>query len=287
MRLKDMSCWLREIKASYPVTGVAFFGGEPLLYFDLLLNLITEARAQGIHDRDIITNGFWGEDEARASRYAKGLKDAGLTQMVISADAFHEEFVSLDAVRGAIRAAKEARVGRIKISAKSLGETHIDNPFHQRTKQILRELSSEFDVDEVAIGPIMMIGRAADELARYLPHGAMREGKCAKVASLTAESPSYIEIDPDGWVLTCCPGIAIGKAGQKSVSDIVREYDHRKHAILSVLLKEGGEGLLRLAASKGFNPSGRYASTCHLCFAARRFLRPEYPEILAPDCFYE
>lgn len=281
--LKDVKRDLRNLKTNHPVDSVYFFGGEPLLYFELLVNLIREVKKLEIPNCEtigIITNGFWGKNDSISKKYAKGLKEAGLNSLVISVDAFHQEFVPIDAVKGTIRAAREVGIEWIKINGKSLGDIGVNNRYNRQTKCLIRELEKEFDVDEIDVKPLMVVGRAADHLKKYLPVTEIPSGKCDRI-----RNPTYIEIDPNGWVWFCS-GIAIGNTRKKSISEIVRGYDYKEHQILCRIVDKGPKSLLELAMEKGYKPLQGYADECHLCFSVRRFLRPFYPDILVPAHFY-
>jgi len=141
IRLEDVRRDLINLKSNWPVGTVCFSGGEPLLYFELLTNLVREVKAQDITCA-ILTNAFWGENQSIARKYVGGLKDAGLDQMHISVDAFHQEFVPIDAVKGVIRVSKEAGIGHIAINAKSLGDPDMDNPYNRQTKVIYPHFSA-------------------------------------------------------------------------------------------------------------------------------------------------
>ncbi|TES90536.1 MAG: radical SAM protein [Candidatus Cloacimonadota bacterium] len=284
--LKDVKRDLRNLKSIHSIDSIYFFGGEPLLYFELLVSLIQEVKKLEIPNWEtigIITNGFWGKNDSVAKKYAKGLKEAGLNSFVISVDAFHQEFVPIDAVKGTIRAAKEVGIEWIKINGKSFGDTEANNHYNQQTKRLIKELEQEFDVDEIDVRPLMVAGRAADTLAKYLPMIELTSVKCKRD---DIRNPTYIEIDPNGWVWICC-GIAIGNTRKTSISEIIRGYEYKKHPILCRIGDKEPVGLLELAIEKGYKPLNGYAGRCHLCFSVRRFLRPFYPEILVPAHVYQ
>lgn len=286
IRLEDVRRDLLSLKSNWPIEAVCFVGGEPLLYLGLLTSLVREVKAQGVTCA-ILTNAFWGEDQSTAREYVGALKDSGLDEMHISVDAFHQEFVPLDAVKEVIRASKEAGIGHIAINAKSLGDPDMDNPYNRQTKRLMEELSEEFDFEGMRFAPLWIAGRAAYTLAEYLPATKMPEGRCHRRDGMDVVTDSmYVEIYPDGWI-PMCPGIAIGNTNDASASDILRGYNPREHPILAPLLDKGVKGLLDLAVEKGYRPIEGYVHQCHVCFSARRFLRPLYPDILAPAHLYE
>ena len=96
-------------------------------------------------------------------------------------------------------------------------------------------------------------------------------------------APTGVEIHPGGWV-NLCAGLALGNAREHPLSDILSGYDPDAHPIIRLLMQEGPAGLLRLAQHHGYGAvdKGNYVDGCHLCYEARRFLHPHYPNELAP-----
>ncbi len=95
-------------------------------------------------------------------------------------------------------------------------------------------------------------------------------------------------IDPNGWVFhQSCQGICIGNAKEELLSEIIENFNYRKHPIIGKLVAKGGpQNLLEIAIEKGYKPLKGYADKCHLCFCTRNFLRPYYPNILKPSNLY-
>lgn len=158
----------------------------------------------------------------------------------------------------------------------------MDNPYNRQTKRLMEELSTEFDFDGIGFRPLWPVGRAADTLAEYLPAMKVPVGRCRRVEEFVVGDSTHVQIFPDGWI-PLCAGIAIGNTNDASASDILRGYDPREHLILNTLLDKGVKGLFDLAVEN----IGRYVHECHVCFSVRRFLRPFYPDVLAPTHIYE
>lgn len=283
IQLSDVQRNLKDLLGNYPAQRVHFTGGEPLLYFDLVVRLIEEAKAQGVSARTITTNGFWGENPETALKYTTRLKDAGLSRIHISVDVFHQAFVPFDSVRGALRAAQEVDL-LAWLNAHGLGDPDSDNPFNRRTKQLAQALAEEFDLQLTGFLGVHMIGRAVDTLTSHLPMTRVPVGGCPR-EELFRKLP-HVMLDPEGWVLVGC-GVCIGNTNRMPVSEMLAEYDYTRHPILSVVLEDGAEGLLRIGAEAGYERLPGYANLCHLCYDVRRCLRPHYPDALAPAHLYE
>jgi organic radical activating enzyme len=83
---------------------VVFTGGEPFLIGDDLKRAVEYAARHGVLTR-IVTNAFWATTKEKALEILQGLKQAGLTELNISCDDFHQEFVPLKNIRNANEAA--------------------------------------------------------------------------------------------------------------------------------------------------------------------------------------
>ena len=282
IELGDVKRYLEDITSNYIVNEVGFFGGEPLLHLDLLVSLMEEVKKYDIPKIGLPTNGYWGKDDEIAKKYALKLKEAGIYRIGFSVDAFHQEFISLDVVRRAIKAAHEAGIEWIGIMAHTLGSKDEKNLFNEQTKKITEILSKEFEFCELIYSPLLVTGRAVNQLARNFSMTTIPSDRC-----LIFKVPMFM-IDPNGWVFhQGCQGICIGNAKEKSLSEIIREFNYRKHPIIGKVAAKGGpQNLLEIAIEKGYKPQKGYADKCHLCFSARNFLRPFFPNILEPSNLY-
>jgi len=283
----------KYLRESDSIERAMFTGGEPMLPPGLVAAGVEEATKLGIATR-MVTNGFWGEDEGHARRCAKQLKEAGLGTVMITHDAFHAEFVPTDAVRGAVRALREAGVEQVELIGATLVGLDDPNPFDRRTKSIMEELTGEMGIEYTAGTGLMWAGRPVDELIQHIslpPIDRLHTGRKCFFATddggirRMSDRDNY-DVDPDGRV-GVCQGVAFGDARRTSILEVVEGYDYEAHPFLSALFARGYLGLLELAVEKGYHPLEAYASKCHACFGARRFLRPFYPDVLAPDHMYE
>ena len=91
----DVKKYLEDVYKVFNIVEVNFFGGEPLLDLNLLIDLIREAKKFDIPRIGLPTNGYWGKDDIIAKKYAKILKEEGVNLIGFSVDAFHQEFIPL------------------------------------------------------------------------------------------------------------------------------------------------------------------------------------------------
>jgi hypothetical protein len=286
MTLAEVERYLAGV-ANQPIEWILLFGGEPFLVYDLLRASVALAaqRASVL----VFTNGSWATDPGTARQLLGRLQEAGLDQIMFSVDAFHQEHVSLERIAVGIEAAQSLGYGTIEIDNRCLGEPHTENVFNRRTRDLMKRLSGLCDLADVQHyqGPSRLVGRAADELSRYVAPqtGSLEECVVPGWLGDDIREPTTVEIHPGGWV-NLCAGIALGNANQRPLHEILAQYDPDAHPIIRVLAQEGPAGLLRLAQRHGYASARDYVDGCHLCDYSRRFLRPYYPDYLAPPCVY-
>jgi len=76
---------------------VVFTGGEPFLLGKDLLACVEYCAKKGLSTR-IVTNAFWAKTRKSAVRMIKACKDAGLSEINLSCDDYHQEFIPLERV---------------------------------------------------------------------------------------------------------------------------------------------------------------------------------------------
>ena len=287
MKLADATRYLGELASTQPLQSMTVHGGEPFLYFEHLRRIVKTAKKFKIPERWVITNGYWANNKVTAKNKLSELKEAGLTCVTFSVDAFHQYFIPLDSVKKGIEAAASMEFERVCVDSYFLElNSESDNPYDGSTRNALENLENIDNVEFNTYQP-RFVGRAAD-LYRYAnPKPKLPNGKCRLPFWIggNLESPRGAEIDYEGNV-TLCPGICIGNAKAQSLPQMLRNYDVCEHPILSIIAGEGPIGLFRMATVKGFKQRHGFANECHLCYETRRFLRCYYPQYLTPaNCY--
>jgi DNA-binding HxlR family transcriptional regulator len=145
---------------------VCISGGEPCLYFDLVINIVREARVIGVPGIWVFTNAYWAVNRKRASCKLTRLEEAGLTRLCLSADSFHQPFIPVGRVRHAMTVARDMGL-EVVLDVRYLGSPLEDNPSNQATRQVLGELGNLENI-EIWQGQPWYIGRAADRLLSHL-----------------------------------------------------------------------------------------------------------------------
>ena len=202
---------VREVASRFPITSVMTFGGEPLLYLETVYAAHAAATEAGIARRQLITNGFFSRDSGKISCVAQGLAQAGVNEILLSVDAFHQETIPLEPVREFARAVAWLGVSVRAHPAWVVSREH-ENPYNRRTAEIAAEFEKMgiFQSDGNIIVPI---GNAKKYLGSYYDTDRA-------YTDPYEEDPADIRtvcIDPDGGVLG-------GSIYQTSILKILEDY---------------------------------------------------------------
>ena len=93
------------------------FGGESLLYPEIVCAIHGQAKKVGIPVREILTNGFWSTRTEKIQEIAQNLAKSGVTEVSISVDCFHQEFIPLKIVKKATNSLIAAGIERVSARA--------------------------------------------------------------------------------------------------------------------------------------------------------------------------
>jgi hypothetical protein len=103
--VEQMRRAIQELHEASPLATVIFSGGEPTLLGQDLITGIQYANSLGISTR-LVTNAHWASTPAAARASLVGLREAGLQQLVMSADDYHLPFVPFENVENGWHASK-------------------------------------------------------------------------------------------------------------------------------------------------------------------------------------
>lgn len=232
--------------------GMVYFeGGEPFLYYALLLGSVRRAQALGL-SVGVVTNAYWAVSEADALAALRPF--AGLlADLTISSDSFHSSDPDHPQARHAAAAARALGI--------PLGSIAIARP------------------GEADGGALMFRGRAS-RLAGQVPGRPWTAFRACPYEDL--RDPGRVHLDPDGG-LQLCQGLTIGNLFERPLDEISRAYDPDAHPLVGPLLAGGPAGLVE---TYDLPMDGLYADACHLCYQARLRLRDRFPAWLGPDQMY-
>lgn len=236
-----------EIQEVPSIKMVYFEGGEPFLYYPLMLEGIRIARSGGL-DAGVVTNAYWATSEEDAKLWLESLLQLGVSNISVSDDAFHYGSVKNNKARNAIAA--------------------------------LELLEGPVCVLNTESGDVMLKGRAVEKLAEDYPKRHWKE--LIECPHEDLENPNRVHLDAFGNI-HLCQGLCMGNAWNAPLSEIIKNYDPDSNPIVKSLLKGGPAGL---AMEYKVNHEEFYASECHLCYEVRKSLIDKFPEYLAPEQVY-
>ena len=237
--------------------SVYFEGGEPFLYYPVLVQAVKMAAAMGL-SVGIVSNAYWSTAEEDALAWLQPF--AGIVQdLTLSDDLYHSDEPGAARVQYARAAAKKLGIPDGSIS--------IAQP--------------EAAGAEGGESGVMYRGRAAANLVDRAPSRTPWE-QLNECPYENLRDPGRVHVDPYGYVHVC-QGLTLGSVEEIPLTEMSPAYDPDTHPIIAPLLIGGPAELTRRT---GFQPEAVYADACHLCYSARSYLRAQYPDLLAPPQVY-
>jgi len=260
MTLQMIHRALRQAEELGTVRWIYFEGGEPFLYYAVLLAGVQAAVEMGFKV-GIVSNAYWATDQEDALECLRPLQGM-IEDLSLSQDLYHENDTSDGSVAHAARAAEFLEI--------PVSTIRIDQPVESASREG---------------GPdgglaVMYRGRAAAELVGKAGRTDWREFDACPHEDLA--EPGRLHLDPLGN-LHLCQGIVIGNIGHTPLREICSAWDPASDPVVGPLLAGGPAGL---AATCGGPGADEYADACHLCYEVRRAARDRFPETLLPDQVY-
>ncbi|OGO12999.1 MAG: hypothetical protein A2Y53_09135 [Chloroflexi bacterium RBG_16_47_49] len=260
--LETIRTILNQAKDAGSVEWIYFEGGEPFLYYQVMLAGIDQAIELGFKV-GIVTNSYWATSDEDARLWLEPL--AGKVQdLTISSDLFHYSEKICQQSKHVTQAADQLNI--------PLGIICIEQP----------ENPSVSSIGQIPPVPssIMYRGRAAMKLAdKALMQPTVKLNECPHENLM---DPGRVHIDPFGN-MHICQGISIGNTFTSSIREICDNFNPTDHPIIGPLLSGGP---LKLAEQYQISNAEAYADACHLCYETRKLLRNQFPDILLPDQMY-
>ncbi|MGE5224917.1 MAG: radical SAM protein [Omnitrophica WOR_2 bacterium] len=260
--IDDIRRALEQAKNHPSIRTVYFEGGEPFLYYPVLVESVRMAAEMGF-GVGIVSNAYWAASEKDALKWLAPL--AGLVQdLTVSSDLFHyNEKIS--------RKAQNASMAALKLGI-ATGMITIEKP----------EALAPGIVGQLPEGEsgVMYRGRAAEKLAAQTRRRPWNAFTTCPHEDL--RSPGRVHLDPLGN-LHICQGLVIGNIFTNPLDEICQTYMPENHPVIGRLLEGGPSGLV---TAYGLAHEESVPDACYLCYRARQALRPRFPEYLAPDAMY-
>ncbi|MFX0200300.1 MAG: radical SAM protein [Candidatus Hodarchaeota archaeon] len=266
MTMEQIRTVLEESGKIGTVREAYFEGGEPFLFYPLMVEGIRLARQMGLR-AGIVSNGYWSTCTEDAKLWLGPLAELGISDLSVSDDELHYCDNSDSPAKCAHAAATALGMPTSSI-CKAKPEV-LDSP----------DLGAGKGAPEIS-GGTKLRGRAAEKFAEGLPTRRRIELKECPYEELA--NPQRVHIDVYGNVQVC-QGISIGNCWNTPFSELVKGYDAQKHPICSPLIRGGP---VRLAEEYDLDLKEEYVDECHLCYAARTALLDKFPDFLAPRQVY-
>ncbi|MCB2213447.1 hypothetical protein KQI52_15130 [bacterium] len=273
MTLEFARSAIRQAAEMGGFSDIAIEGGEPFLFYPILLGAVREAVDYGL-DVALVSNGYFATSVEDAEEYLRPLKqifdgdDSGFSSMLslsISDDEYHGGGFDSPAER-----AREA-ASRLGIEVSSIA---IDQPCVVEHDKIKGE--------PILGGGVRFRGRAAEKLVDdpVLPRRPWMEFSECPDENWT--DLGRVHLDGYGNLFTC-QGVVIGNMKNKPLAHVLADYEPFAHPIIGPLARSGPAGLVK---EYNLDLKGDYLDACELCYKARKELRQRFPEQLAPPVVF-
>lgn len=202
---------VREVCGNYDIKTLMTFGGEPLIYPETVCAIHKTAAEMGIEKRQIITNGFFSNKHERIEEVVRDLEQSGVTEILLSVDAFHRETIPLEPVKYFAECLTKTKI-YTKLSPAWLVSVEDNNPYNAKTREVLKEFEP-FDIKLGSGNVIFPSGNALKYLGEYFDENT-------EYFSPYEEDPCNIKslsFAPNGDVLN-------GNIHRQSILEILESY---------------------------------------------------------------
>ncbi|MBC8527720.1 MAG: radical SAM protein [Candidatus Cloacimonetes bacterium] len=262
---------VRKVGEKYAPKSIMTFGGEPLLFPEIVCAIHEEAMNVGIPYREVITNAYWSKDAKRIEKIAKNLARSGVNNIYVSVDAFHQEQIPLDIVRKTIELCLQEGIENIILNPCWVVSEDDNNQYNQETKSILKEFK-DLSIKKSEADLVEPDGLALINLKEFLPpKGKIPQGRCGDMPYTDPlDSVKGICVEPDGKIAVC-NDFYIGNSFEREIIEIIESYDPFKIPEMKAIIENGMEGLLNWAKTRGVEPDKEgYYNICHMCTDIRK-----------------
>lgn len=254
---------LHQAKDLGTVASIYFEGGEPFLYYPVMLAGVQEAAALGF-SVGLVSNGYWGTSEEDAFTWLSPFKGL-IDDLSLSLDEYHWSRRHAEYIANIQKVAEELDI--------PIGVISIAQPEAANAAGAVGQLPP-------GESRIMYRGRAAVNLTPRAAKHPWETFTACPYENLA--DPGRVHLDPFGN-LHVCQGIVMGNLFERPLTEIVAGSYPAEHPIVGPLLAGGPVGLVETHNARH---DGAYADACHLCFETRLQLRSQFPDILTPDHMY-
>lgn len=201
------------------IERIVFTGGECFLLGKDLDALIAHAHELEFQTR-VITNAYWAVNAHAARQRVRSLRTAGLDELMLSSGKFHQQFVPIERIVHAARAAALARIP-VRISVEQCDQSE----FSPRAFEEM--LAPEIELGIVVVVSAPWLPDAGGRGRATLSHGNVDAnaalGRCTEVMTV-------ISVTPDQRLIACCgfpleelPSLRIGSVADRAIGDALEQ----------------------------------------------------------------
>ncbi|MFX1481173.1 MAG: radical SAM protein [Promethearchaeota archaeon] len=262
--IKQIREVLSEAKKIESVEWIYFEGGEPFLYYPIMVEGIRIAKKEGFKV-GIVTNSYWATSIEDAEIWLKNLAELEIDDLSVSNDKFHYENIDESLSKTAEKASKNLKL--------PVGTICIEEPTIEIDK-------TQEKGEPVIGGGAMFKGRAVEKLIQNLPTRSWE--KFTECPYEDFKGLGRIHVDPFGNA-HICQGLSIGNFWKTPLSKLIKNYSPDSHPICRPLDMGGPAQLVR---EFDIEHKDQYVDACHLCFLTRLKLLDKFPEYLTPKQVY-
>ncbi|MFW9778082.1 MAG: radical SAM protein [Candidatus Heimdallarchaeota archaeon] len=263
--LKQLMILLDELAKLEQAKTIFFEGGEPFLFYPLLMEGIRRADELGFNI-GIVSNGYWATTVDDAVLWLSPLVNRNIVDVSISDDTFHYGEVVNNTAKNAVSALRQLGI--------PCGSICIDPP-------VIETSENQEKGAPIIGGNARFRGRAVEKLVEGLPKRPASD-LLPECPYEDLENPGRVHVDPFGHV-HLCQGLSLGNMWDIPLSELILSYDANTHPIAGPLLKGGPH---ELAKTYGINGDASYVDECHYCYSVRKQLLDRFPKYLAPRQVY-
>ena len=263
-----ISIWQSLKSLSENTEKLHLTGGEPFLYYEHFVDILTEAKKQNLTPIDLIeTNAYWAADDKIITDRLTQLDELGMHRLKISCDPFHQQYIDIELVRRLVQVGAEL-LGPDRVLVR--WQKYLDKPLD--IKNLSADQRAKIFLQAMKDYPCRLTGRAADNIAN-LKDLKPPEDFITKSCKNTFLGAKGVHIDPFGNVFSgTCSGIIVGNINKSPLEEIWQNFHPENDDIICTLFESGPYGLFDKFPSLQELKSKKFADKCHLCTSARQCL---------------
>jgi sulfatase maturation enzyme AslB (radical SAM superfamily) len=256
-----------KITEMYSISSAMTYGGEPLLFPQITNSLHSRFKKNGIPKREIITNGFIGKNTDLTEKTVCDLVESGITQILLSVDAFHQEHIPLENVEIFISNVLKCGFTHIIIHPAWLVDEKENNEYNKKTRKIINELSEKYGISISHGNIISPAGYSRKTLETFYKKTKLDLNRiCGEIPYTNSLTDiKNLRFLPNGDI-NICRGICIGNIYENDIITIISQYDPYSSLITSALMSGGVANLIKQVNmyEQKVDPNDYYG-ICDLC----------------------